>query len=89
MFFFFFARGQFKLQSIEIQGLLEYFKYLIVDLFPFSSSECCTLHVLILVLLRLAGKSEAWFDPDTVIDSDGDDDFYSVQDGNFLERFWN
>ncbi|XP_071914818.1 uncharacterized protein [Coffea arabica] len=26
------------------------------------------------------GKSEAWFEPDTVIDSDGDDDFYSVQD---------
>ena len=44
--------------------------------------------MLILVLLRLAGKSEAWFEPDTVIDSDGDDDFYSVQDGNFLERFW-
>ncbi|KAI5665591.1 hypothetical protein M9H77_15444 [Catharanthus roseus] len=26
------------------------------------------------------GNSEAWYDPDTVIDSDCDDDFYSVQD---------
>lgn len=26
------------------------------------------------------GNSDAWFDPDTVVDSDGDDDFYSVQD---------
>lgn len=29
----------------------------------------------------LGGSSEAWFDTDAVIDSDGEDEFYSVQDG--------
>lgn len=27
------------------------------------------------------GSSEAWFDPDALIESDGEDEFYSVQDG--------
>lgn len=39
-----------------------------------------------MVLLRFAGNSEAWFDPDTTIDSEGDDDFFSVQDGKLLEQ---
>lgn len=38
----------------------------------------------LLLSADFTGSSESWYDPDTVTDSDCDDDFYSVQDGEQL-----
>lgn len=32
------------------------------------------------------GNAESWFDPQMVVESDCDDDFYSVQDGKWPEQ---